>query len=111
MICCSNDWTYSGDPRWAFSIRRSVGATRWRIRSFVLARALTVAGAGIGVGLVFFGPALWPEIAQLVPGLSSWQPALVLAVAGGLAAATVVAAMGPAWQAAEASPAELTHER
>ncbi len=94
-----------------FSIRRSVGATRWRIRSFVLARALTVAGAGIGVGLVFFGPALWPEIAQLVPGLSYWQPALVLAVAGGLAAATVAAAVVPAWQASEASPAELTHER
>ncbi len=94
-----------------FSIRRSVGARRWHIRSFVLGRALSVAAAGVGVGLVFFGPAVWPEIAQLVPGLSYWQPGLVAGVAGGLAAVSVLAAVGPAWRAAEASPAELTNDR
>ena len=94
-----------------FSIRRSVGATRWQIRSFVLTRALVVSGAGTGVGVVFFGPVLWPAIAQLVPGLSYWQPALVFGMAGGLAAITVLASVGPAWQAAKARPAELTSNR
>ena len=94
-----------------FAIRRSVGARRWQIRRYVLGQAVTAAGAGVGLGVVFFGPVLWPEIAQLVPGVSYWQPGLVVAVASGLAVVAVVAAVGPAWRASRSSPAELTTDR
>ena len=91
-----------------FAIRRSVGARRWQIRLYVVGKALTAAGAGIGIGLGFFGPALWPEIARLVPGVSYWQPRLILGVAAALTAVAVIAALGPAWRAARSSPAELS---
>ncbi len=100
--------TWVSASRSEFAIRRAVGAGRWQIRRFVLGRALTAAGVGIGLGLVFFGPAIWPEIARLVPGVSYWRPGLVAGVGAGLAAVTVLAAIGPAWRAAHSSPAELT---
>ena len=97
--------------RTEFAIRRSVGGRRWQIRRFVLGQAVTAAGAGVGIGVVFFGPALWPEIARLIPGVSYWQPGWVAAVASGLAVVAVVAAVGPAWRASRSSPAELTTDR
>ena len=97
--------------RTEFAIRRSVGARRWQIRSFVLRQTMTAALAGVGIGVVFFGPAMWPEIARLIPGISYWQPRLVFGVATGLVAIAVLAALGPAWKAAESSPSELTSDR
>ncbi len=94
-----------------FAIRRAVGAGRWQIRRFVLGRAVAAAGAGIGLGLVFFGPVVWPEIARLIPGVSYWRPGLVTGVAAGLTTVTLLAGLGPAWRAARSSPAELTSHR
>ncbi len=94
--------------RTEFAIRRSVGAGRWQIRRLVLGRALFAAVAGVGIGVVFFGSALWPEIAQLIPGVSYWQPRLVLNGSVGLVTVAVLAALAPAWRASKSSPAELT---
>lgn len=98
-------WARAMRPEMA--VRRTVGATGWSIVRLVVTAAGRTGLVGVGVGVVFIGPALWPEVAAIAPGESAWQPGLVLGVSAALVFAAVVAAAGPALRARRDAPAGL----
>ena len=67
---------------------------------------LWVGVAGIGVG-IWFGPALWSGLRELLPGLPAWDPLLLLGYASVLMVAAMSGALLPALRALRHSPAEL----
>jgi putative ABC transport system permease protein len=87
-------------------LRRALGARRRRTLALVLGRAAAVCGAGIAGG-VWFGLAIWNVLADLVPGLHSWDLTLVLRYSLVLLFAVLAGALPPAWRAARTAPASL----
>jgi len=85
------------------AIRRSVGARRRDILGFVLRPAVRTGLFGVAIGLVFFGPAIWPELARVAPGLESLEPPLVARYAALLVTTATISALVPAVRAARAS--------
>ena len=90
-------------------VHRALGATRRRILLFVLVRAALVSATGIAAGL-WFGAAAWGTLGAFVTGLQPWDQATVLRLGTLLMAATLLAALQPAWRAARAAPASLLSE-
>jgi ABC-type antimicrobial peptide transport system permease subunit len=92
--------------RTELGLRMAVGATRRRLMALVLGRTTAVGAAGIAVGL-WFGPALWGGLRDLLPKLPTWHPATLLGYALLLMFAALAGAVGPAWHAVRMPPAEL----
>ncbi|MEP6473880.1 MAG: ABC transporter permease, partial [Gemmatimonadota bacterium] len=54
-------------------VRRALGATRRRLWLMILSRTAIVGVAGVAVG-IWFGPAIWIGLQDLLPGLPEWDP-------------------------------------
>ena len=87
------------------ALRRAVGARRWRIAGFVLARASWTGVRGIAIAVVFFGPFLWGELARLAPGSPTVPVPLIARFGALLAGAALLGAVLPAMIAARRPPA------
>lgn len=84
-------------------IRRALGASGQDVLALVLGRGLSLAGLGIAVGL----PGAWATtrvLKSLLFGITPTDPATFGAVALILLAASVVAALVPAWRALRVTP-------
>jgi hypothetical protein len=92
--------------RTELGLRLALGATRRRLLAMVIGRTLWVGVAGVGVG-IWFGPALWTGLRELLPGLPRWDPLVLLGYAAVLMAAAMAGAVWPALRALRHSPAEL----
>ncbi len=97
-------WVLSLQPE--LGVRRAMGATRGQILVMVLRRATLVGGAGLAMGL-WFGPALWGGLGEVLPGAPAWDAPLLLGYGASLVATTVLGALWPAWDAARRNPAAL----
>ena len=92
--------------RTELGLRLALGASRRRLVAMVVGRTLWVGVAGIGVG-IWFGPAIWSGLRELLPGLPAWDSLLLLGYAAVLMAAAMSGALWPALRALRHSPAEL----
>lgn len=102
MFAVMARWVAAVGPELA--VRRAVGARRGHVIRFVLARALGVAAAGAGAGLVlslFVSGAL----EDAFPGLPTWSWPGAIAAGSALLAATAVGALVPGWTLIRAAPA------
>ncbi len=97
-------WVRSTWPE--FGLRRAVGARRWQLGTIILFRAAGVGAGGLLLGL-WFGPALWGALPDLITGLAPFDGAAVLPYALMLLAVTVAGATEPAWSAMRATPHDL----
>ncbi len=97
-------WVRSAWPE--FGMRRAVGARKGQITGIVVRQAIAVAIGGLGLGL-WFGPALWSSLPDLVTGLSPWDAGALLPYASALITVTLLGAIEPAWAAARATPHAL----
>lgn len=97
-------WVRSAWPE--FGLRRAVGARRWQVATIILMRAGSVGAGGLLLGL-WFGPALWTTLPDLVTGLAPFDAAALLPSALVLLAVTVAGAAAPAWSAMRATPHDL----
>jgi hypothetical protein len=92
--------------RTELGLRRAVGARRIHLFRYVLVRASLTALAGVAVAL-WFGPALWDSLPDMVAGLAGWSPGLVAPLAGLLLAIALAGALLPAMQASRDTPSRL----
>jgi hypothetical protein len=97
--------------RFEFAVRRAVGARQRDILGLVARRSVRTGLTGTGIALAFFGPAIWPELASIVPGTPSWSPRLVLEGAILLVGAALVASIAPLVRIRKATPTELWSAR
>ncbi|HKR55757.1 MAG TPA: FtsX-like permease family protein [Gemmatimonadales bacterium] len=102
MVAVMERWVTAVAPELA--IRRAVGARRWDVVRFILARAWLVCavGAAGGAWLAIF---VSGSLADAFPGLPAWSWAAALAIGGALPAATVVGAMVSGWRVVAVPPA------
>jgi putative ABC transport system permease protein len=84
-----------GSIEWELAVRRSVGAPRWRIAGYVLARGLGTGLGGIALGLFLFLSVLWGAVSDSVVGVAGWRWDLVLRLAGILVVAGLAGAALP----------------
>ena len=89
------------------ALRRAVGAGRRHIFGYVIARAVAVALAGVGIGL-WIGEMTSGGLESAVAGLPPRDLELVLRPALGLVIAALAGALIPAWRATTAGPAATT---
>ncbi|MBA3318946.1 MAG: ABC transporter permease [Gemmatimonadales bacterium] len=87
-------------------LRRALGARRSQAVAYVMLRAAAVSFAGLAGG-VWFGGAVWSELADLVVGLDPWDVALVIRFGVILLLSTLLGALPPVWRATRATPASL----
>ena len=102
MVAVMERWVTAVAPELA--IRRAVGARRWDVVRFILARAwlVGVIGAAGGFWLAIF---VSGSLADAFPGLPAWSWAAAFAIGGALLAGTVVGAMVPGWRVVAVPPA------
>ncbi|MEO8029382.1 MAG: FtsX-like permease family protein [Gemmatimonadota bacterium] len=87
-------------------VRRALGATRRRLWLMIVARTAIVGVAGIAVG-IWFGPAIWVGLQDLLPGLPEWDPALLVRYALLLFGAAAAGSFAPAYLVLRRVPADL----
>jgi putative ABC transport system permease protein len=87
-------------------LHRAVGARRFHLLRYVLIRALGSALAGVAIAL-WFGPALWESLPEMVPGLASWNLGIVAPLSLVLVAIAVAGALLPAIRATRETPIDL----
>lgn len=87
-------------------VRRALGATRFRLWRMILGRTAMVGIAGTVVGM-WFGPAIWIGLREVLPGLPNWDLGLLIDNALVLLAAASAGAVVPAYLALRRTPAEL----
>ena len=87
-----------------FGVRMALGARMGDVLRHVLAGALRVVMAGVAVGIAL-SLAAGRLVAALLYGVQPGDPAVVLAVAGCLLGVAALAALLPAWRAAQVDPA------
>jgi putative ABC transport system permease protein len=84
-------------------IRLAIGAGRLQVVKMVMGGGVSLALAGVGVGLVMaFG--LTRLLAGLLHGVTPLDPATFVAVAVGLVAIAAMASLVPAWRASRVDP-------
>lgn len=104
------------DRRYDLAILRTLGASRRKVASVLLAESLMLAGAGTVLGLVLahagaYAMAAWmPQAAPLATAALRWLPEEWAVVALALAAG-ILAALWPAWRAARLDVAATLAER
>jgi hypothetical protein len=87
-------------------LHRAVGARRDHLARFILVRAAGTALAGVAIAL-WFGPALWDSLPEIVAGLPEWNYRIVAPLALILLAIALAGAILPALRAARATPSTL----
>ncbi|MGH7732664.1 MAG: FtsX-like permease family protein, partial [Gemmatimonadales bacterium] len=87
-------------------LRRAVGASRWKVITFVLVRVAAVAVVGTVVG-VWLGIGVWGTLHQAVPQVPEWDAHTILNAAGLLIAAALAGGLAPTLRAARAAPTRL----
>jgi hypothetical protein len=97
-------YTVAGRTR-EFGIRMAVGARPSEIARIVLAGAVRLLGAGVGLGLAVALFATRPLAMFLMPGLSPTDPLAFASVAAVLALVATAAVIGPARRATSIDPA------
>jgi len=97
-------WVLSLEPE--LGVRRAVGATRLGIIALVVRRAAQVGVLGVLLGL-WFGPAVWSAIGDVVPGVPSWNAGVLASSAAVLVTTMLLGALWPAWRASRRAPASL----
>jgi hypothetical protein len=103
-FCLMRLWV--GSLHAELGLRRAVGARGRNVTGYVLVRAMLVSLTGAATGM-WFGPALWSMLSDLVPGLPVWDWRLVAQFTLLLTAATVAGALEPALRVVRARPAQL----
>ncbi len=99
-------WLWVASLEGELAVRRAVGARRWRVMGYVLARALLVAAGGVACGS-WLGMMVWGGVGDIVAGLPAWDPANVARLGVLLATAALAGAWLPAWRATHTPPARL----
>lgn len=102
MLAVMERWVTAVAPELA--MRRAVGARRWDVLRFVLARAGLVSAVGAAGGL-WFAIFVSGALADAFPGLPAWSWPRALAIGGALLSASAVGALIPAWRVVAAPPA------
>ena len=97
-------WVRSLYPE--LGLRRAVGARRPHLFRYILLRASLTAGAGVAIAL-WFGPALWETLPEMVPGLERWRLGLVGPLALILLGIALAGALVPAFAASRETPTGL----
>jgi putative ABC transport system permease protein len=97
-------WVRSLRPE--LGLRRAVGARRHHLFTYVLARAALTAFAGV-VGALWFGPALWDTLPEMVAGLPGWSLGLAGPLALILLGIALAGALLPAIVASRETPTGL----
>ena len=87
-------------------LRRAVGARRHHLLIYVLARAALTALAGVAIAL-WFGPALWDSLPEMIAGLPGWSLGLVGPLALILLGIALAGALVPAVAASRETPTGL----
>ena len=93
-----------------FGIRSALGATRRQVLWQALRDTLRVAGLGLCAGVVV---SLWANraLGSMLVGVTPWDPVSLVATAGVLASALILAGLGPAIRATRINPIEALRER
>ena len=102
MLAVMERWVTAVAPELA--LRRAVGARRWDVLRFVLARA-GVVGAGGAAGGLWLAILVSGALEDAFPGLPAWSWPAALAIAGTLLAASALGALIPGWRVVAAAPA------
>jgi len=102
MLAVMERWVTAVAPELA--LRRAVGARRWDVLRFVLARAGLVGAAGAAGGL-WFAIFVSGSLEDAFPGLPAWSWPAALVIGGTLLAASAVGALIPGWRVVAAAPA------
>lgn len=102
MVAVMERWVTAVAPELA--MRRAVGARRWDVLRFVLARAGLVGGAGAAGGL-WLAIFVSGSLADAFPGLPAWSWPAAWAIGAALLAASVMGALIPGWSVVMAPPA------
>jgi putative ABC transport system permease protein len=102
MVAVMERWVTAVAPELA--MRRAVGARRWDIVRFILARAWLVCAIGAAGGL-WLAILVSGALADAFPALPSWSWPAALAIGAALLVATAVGAMVPGWRVVAVPPA------
>lgn len=97
-------WVRSLRPE--LGLRRAVGARRRHLLRYILIRATGTALAGVAVA-IWFGPALWDSLPEMVAGLPAWDVALLVPRALVLVGIALAGALLPAIRASRDTPTGL----
>jgi putative ABC transport system permease protein len=97
-------WVRSLRPE--LGLRRAVGARRGHLLLYILVRATLTALAGAAIA-VWFGPALWDSLPEMIAGLPPWNFRLLAPLALLLVGIALAGAMLPALQASRDTPTGL----
>jgi ABC-type antimicrobial peptide transport system permease subunit len=97
-------WVRSLRPE--LGLRRAAGARRLDLFRYILLRAMLTGLAGVGIAL-WFGPALWDSLPEMVAGLPGWNLGVVAPPALILFIIALAGALLPALQAGYDSPTGL----
>ena len=102
MVAVMERWVSAVAPELA--MRRAVGARRWDVVRFILARAWLVGaiGAAGGLWLAIF---VSGSLADAFPALPAWSWQAALVISAALLVATVAGAMVPGWRVVAVPPA------
>ena len=92
--------------RHELGLRRAAGARRIHLLRYILVRAVLTALAGVAMA-IWFGPALWDSLPDLVIGLEAWSVKLVAPLALILLGITLAGALVPALKACRDTPTDL----
>lgn len=87
-------------------LHRALGARRHHLFRYILVRATLTAFAGIAIA-IWFGPALWDTLPEMVAGLPGWSVGLVAPLALILLAIALAGALLPAIAASRETPTGL----
>lgn len=92
--------------RGELGLRRAMGARRHHLFIYVMARAALTALAGLVIA-IWFGPALWDTLPEMIPGLPGWSLGLVGPLALILLGIALAGALIPAFAASRETPTGL----
>ena len=84
-------------------IRVAIGAGRWQVLKMVMSGGVSLALAGIGVGLVM-ALGVTRLLRGLLHGVTPLDPATFVTVGAGLTAVAALASLVPAWRATRVNP-------
>jgi hypothetical protein len=97
-------WVHSLRPD--LGLHRAAGARRVHLLRYILVRAILTGLSGVAIAL-WFGPALWDSLPEMVAGLADWNYGVVARLALVLIGIALAGALLPAIRAARLAPASL----
>lgn len=97
-------WVHSLRPD--LGLHRAAGARRAHIVRYILTRASLTGLSGVAIAL-WFGPALWNTLPEMVAGLADWDSGIVARLALVLIGIALAGALLPAIRVARMTPSNL----